>query len=72
MFVKARPKTFLLHRVGVEAAEGGRGYLPVERGHAWLVRMEAESIKESGGPALGSQSRWGLGVAIVVLIASRW
>ena len=47
LLVKTRSKTFLLHRVGVDATEGDCGYLPVERGHTCLVRVKSESIKES-------------------------
>ena len=47
MFVKTRPKTFLLHRVGVETTEGDGGDLPVERGRTGLVGVKTESIKES-------------------------
>ena len=48
LFVKTRPKTFLLHRVGVETTEGDGGDLPVERGRTGLVGVKTESIKESG------------------------
>ena len=72
LLVKTRAETFLLHRVGVETTESHCGDLPVQRRLAGLVGVKSESIEESGGPALGSEAGWGLGVAIIALISSWW